>query len=611
MEMSRGVMTRWAAVALVLLAACLAPVLGGGETYKDGDPVRVVANKIGPYFNPTETYEYYSLPFCAPDKMEKESHNLGEILAGDRKVLTHYDIKFKVPNHGMRLCTKTLSLADLQKFQRAVDEDYYFEMLVDNLPVWAYVGLIHTPSLLSSPPSFPILGDFDEKSLENISAKRFLYTHLIFNIDYNGDRIVSAQVATSPSSRLDITDVDSEITVDFTYAVIWKESSVRYEDRVERYQKADFLPATVEIHWLSIINSFVLVILLTAFLAMIMVRVLHNDMRYLIADEEEEFGSEDESGWKLLHADVFRFPVNKTLFAAVLGAGTHLLCATVLLLLLALFAFSPGKKGSLPKVIAILYPLTAGTSGYVSASVYKQMGGFNWVWNTILTSVLFPGPLFIMFCICNSVAISYESTAALPFWTIVSVFATHLLMTFPLTVLGAIIGKRNAKPFEAPCRTSKVPRQTPHVPWHKSLAQVLVAGFLPFSAIYIEVHYIFTSIWGHKVYSLYGILFLAFVLLLTVTAAITVTLVYFQLAAEDHRWWWRSMLYGGSTGFFIYLYSFYYYSARSRMNGTLQTTFFFGYMLILSYGVTLMLGTVGFFSSLSFTKYIYKQLKLD
>lgn len=25
------------------------------------------------------------------------------------------------------------------------------------------------------------------------------------------------------------------------------------------------------------------------------------------------------------------------------------------------------------------------------------------------------------------------------------------------------------------------------------------AGFLPFSAIYIELHYIFSSIWGHKV----------------------------------------------------------------------------------------------------------------
>ena len=31
------------------------------------------------------------------------------------------------------------------------------------------------------------------------------------------------------------------------------------------------------------------------------------------------------------------------------------------------------------------------------------------------------------------------------------------------------------------------------------LSDVWRPGFLPFSAIYIELHYIFSSIWGHKV----------------------------------------------------------------------------------------------------------------
>jgi hypothetical protein len=31
------------------------------------------------------------------------------------------------------------------------------------------------------------------------------------------------------------------------------------------------------------------------------------------------------------------------------------------------------------------------------------------------------------------------------------------------------------------------------------VVQLFMAGFLPFSAIYIELHYIFNSIWGHKV----------------------------------------------------------------------------------------------------------------
>ncbi|CAK8986621.1 Transmembrane 9 superfamily member 3 (Endomembrane protein 9) (Transmembrane nine protein 3) (AtTMN3) [Durusdinium trenchii] len=582
---------------------------GSGGQYADRAKVQVVANKIGPYYNPSETYAYFSLPFCVPEHMEHHSHNLGEILSGDRKVVTAYDVQFKVPYEFRRLCKKTLSAEEVEAFQVAIDEDYYFEMLVDNLPVWGYVGVIQTPSaaaFLSNGEQLKPLEEID------ISSRRFLYTHLVFTISYNKDRIIGVSLTSSPERRVDITEA-KPVEVDFSYEVTWQETKVPFSERVEKYQKAEFLPATFEIHWLSIINSFVLVVLLTVFLAIILMRVLKNDFtRYMQADEEEEL-VEDESGWKQIHGDVFRFPENKNLFAAILGAGTHLLCTSLLVLVLALFSiFSPTKKGAISTVGFVLYALTSGTSGYVAVSMYMQMGGTKWVWNTILTAILFPGPLFCMFCVLNTIAISYDSTAALPFGTIMLVFCVYLLVTFPLTVLGAIMGKRHAKPFDAPCRTNKAARGVPDMPWYRGTAlQMLIAGFLPFSAIYIELHYIFSSIWGHKVYTLFGILFLALVMLLIVTCFITVALIYFQLAAEEHRWWWRSILYGGSSGFFVYLYSFFYYYERSKMSGLLQTSFYFGYMLIVSYAFFLILGTVGFFSSLTFVRSIYQQLKLD
>mmetsp|Transcript_15995 Transcript_15995/g.25064 ORF Transcript_15995/g.25064 Transcript_15995/m.25064 type:complete len:455 (+) Transcript_15995:542-1906(+) len=448
--------------------------------------------------------------------------------------------------------------------------------------------------------------------LKTLQAKKFIYTHLVFSIAYNGDRIISVNLTSPAERRLDITEI-KEYQADFTYQVTWHKTSVKYEDRVERYHKAEFLPATFEIHWLSIINSFVLVVLLTVFLVIILMRILKNDFtRYMETDEDNEFG-EDESGWKLIHGDVFRFPENKMLFTAILGAGTHLFCIACILLVLALFSiFSPTKKGAISTVVLILYALTAGSSGYVASFMYKQMGGTDWVWNTVLTASLFPAPLFLMFCVLNTIAITYDSTAALPFGTIMLVFLVYFFVTFPLTVIGAIIGKRRAKPFQAPCRTSKVPRQIPDAPWFRTTAiQIAVAGFLPFSAIYIELHYIFASIWGHKVYTLFGILFLAFIMLVIVTCFITIALIYFQLALEDHLWWWRSILYGGSTGFFVYLYSIFYYYERSSMSGLLQTSYFFGYMLVASYAFSLILGTVGFFASLTFVKSIYSAIKLD
>ena len=51
-----------------------------------------------------------------------------------------------------------------------------------------------------------------------------------------------------------------------------------------------------------------------------------------------------------------------------------------------------------------------------------------------------------------------------------------------------------------------------------------------------------------QVYTIYSILCIVFIILIIVTAFITVALTYFQLAVEDHRWWWRSFCCGGSTG---------------------------------------------------------------
>ena len=43
-------------------------------------------------------------------------------------------------------------------------------------------------------------------------------------------------------------------------------------------------------------------------------------------------------------------------------------------------------------------------------------------------------------------------------------------------------------------------REIPPLPWYRqTVPQMVMAGFLPFSAIYIELYYIFASVWGHKV----------------------------------------------------------------------------------------------------------------
>jgi hypothetical protein len=63
--------------------------------YKTEEPVKLWVNKVGPYNNPQETYNYYSLPFCQPS--ENPTHKwggLGEVLGGNELIDSQLEIKF-------------------------------------------------------------------------------------------------------------------------------------------------------------------------------------------------------------------------------------------------------------------------------------------------------------------------------------------------------------------------------------------------------------------------------------------------------------------------------------------------------------------------------------
>jgi hypothetical protein len=414
--------------------------------------------------------------------------------------------------------------------------------------------------------------------------------------------------------RVDITHPQDETIVKFSYSVEFHEDDTPWSQRLKRYADSRFVPSSFEIHWLSIINSFVLVLLLTAFLTIILLRVLKNDFsRYMELDDDAL--DEEESGWKLIHGDVFRFPSTPAFFCAAVGVGNQLIVLTLVHLVCALVGIiSTTRRGSIMAGVVVIYCLTSFVAGYTSIAMYRQMQGKSWVQCTLLTAALFPTPVVLVFSWVNSVALVKGSSSALPFTAILTVLALYVFISFPLTVLGAVMAKNYANPdFNAPTRTTKVAREIPsEVPWYRSRPfQVLIAGFLPFSAIYIELHYIFASMWGHQIYTLFGILLMAFLLLLTVTSFITVALLYFQLAREDHRWWWTTYINGGMTGLFIYVYSFYFYYYRSGMKGVLQGSFYFGYMFVVSLAFFLMLGAAGFQFSLVFVKYIYSRIKSD
>ena len=163
----------------------------------------------------------------------------------------------------------------------------------------------------------------------------------------------------------------------------------------------------MQIHWFSIINSILSVLLLTAILITIFMRALRRDFARYTTDDPA--ADDDESGWKYIHGDVFRFPEHRSLFCAFVGTGTQLLFLSVCIFVLALAGvFYPYNRGLLYTAQIVIYAMTTGVSGYVSAGLFRQMGGERWVRNIGLTVVIFAGPFFMAFCVLNTVAIGYR-----------------------------------------------------------------------------------------------------------------------------------------------------------------------------------------------------------
>ncbi|KAK6926575.1 Nonaspanin (TM9SF) [Dillenia turbinata] len=569
--------------------------------YNVGDLVPFFVNKVGPLKNPSETYQYYELPFCHPElspsicfaeRIIKKKESLGEVLNGDRLTSSLYELKFKEDEIEKILCQKKLGRDEVAKFRDAVVSDFYFQLYCDDLPLWGYIGKIEDESW----------------TLDGKGPKYYLFTHVNFDVLYNADQIIEVRAFSDPNHVVDITK-DIEVNLNFTYSVSWNATSAYFENRMKKYSRASLLPTQRKIHWFSFLNSVVIIVLSIGLLAMLFLQHLRNDMRRCSNGDEEE---DAEAGWKHIRGDVFRYPPYISLFCAILGSGTQFFTMACFLFVLSFVGvLYPYNRGALCTSLVVSYVLTSVVAGYTAASFYNKFADNGWGRSVILTGILYVGPLFLTVSFLNTVSISYGVTAALPFGTIMAILLIWIFVSIPLLILGGLIGSCFSSEFQVPFAPKRCPREIPKLAWYrKTPGQMLIGGLLPFSAIALELHNLCASIWGYKIYTLPIILLLTFVILIITVGILSVGFTYIQLSVEDHEWWWRSVLRGGSVAIFMFLYSVYFY-AKSSMRSFLQLTFFLGYNACMCYAFFLMLGAISFYVSLTFVRRIYHAVKSE
>ena len=612
--------------------------------------------------------DYYDhLPFCKPDVILSSAENLGEVLRGDRIYNSKYQIQMRTDESCKVLCKiDPLSSEDAEKLKAIIEDEYRVNMILDNLPVAIAKENIDQKTgeeYKTYDRGFPVGYQTDDEIFVN-NHVRFT---ILFHKDLETDlvRVVGFEVepmsikheydtekefneayprletCTKPQSAEDFSPSSSTVSpfdinnsnnndgndgigspqalaageeIIFTYDVRFKMSDIRWASRWDTYLSMQ----DQQIHWFSIVNSVMILLFLSGMVAVIMIRTLrrditnYNQLDQMLLDDATMSQDAEETGWKLVHGDVFRPPKMAGTLAVYVGSGAQLFGMSFVLMIFAVAGFlSPANRGSLMTAMLLLFCSMGIVGGYVAGRFAKTFQILAWKSVTIRTALMFPGVAAIIFFCLNLLVWGQRSSGAAPFGTLLALVFLWFGISVPLVFAGSYFGyKKDAA--EAPVRTNKIPRQVPPQPWFiRHTFAVLVGGILPFGAVFIELFFILTSLWLNQVYYIFGVLFIVFAILVLTCAEIAIVLCYFHLCSEDHRWQWRSFFTCASSSLYVFLYSAYYFYMNLDIEKTVPSIMYFSYMGLLSYGFGILTGTIGFIACYVFVRVIYGAVKID
>ncbi|KAL3535105.1 hypothetical protein ACH5RR_003566 [Cinchona calisaya] len=632
---------RWISVSIVLVGLFFATAnsfyLPGvaPQDFVKGDDLKVKVNKL----TSTKTqlpYSYYSLPYCPPETIVDSAENLGEVLRGDRIENSRYVFHMREPQMCNIVCHVVLDAKTAKEFKEKINDEYRVNMILDNLPLVQPIKRSDQEPIVYQHGYYVGLKGLYAGSKEE---KQFINNHLSFTVKYHKDtqsdaaRIVGFEVkpfsvkheydgawndnvrlsTCDPHAKRTVTSADPPQEVEdkkeiiFTYDVEFQETDVKWASRWDTY----LLMADDQIHWFSIVNSLMIVLFLSGMVAMIMLRTLYRDIsKYNQLETQEE--AQEETGWKLVHGDVFRPPTNSDMLCVYVGTGVQFFGMILVTMIFALLGFlSPSNRGGLMTAMLLLWVFMGLFAGYASTRLYKMFKGTEWKRIALRTSFMFPGIVFVIFFVLNALIWGEKSSGAVPFGTMFALVFLWFGISVPLVFVGSYVGFKKPA-IEDPVKTNKIPRQIPEQAWYMNpIFSILIGGILPFGAVFIELFFILTSIWLHQFYYIFGFLFLVFVILIVTCAEITIVLCYFQLCSEDYLWWWRSYLTAGSSALYLFLYAAFYFFTKLEITKPVSGILYFGYMLIASYAFFVLTGAIGFYACFWFTRLIYSSVKID
>lgn len=406
-------------------------------------------------------------------------------------------------------------------------------------------------------------------------------------------------------------EVVKDARVVYTFDVYWEESDISWASRWDAYLN---MPGG-RVHWFSILNSLMVVLVMSSIVAMIMMRTIRRDLqRYegLLGDAGNDM---EESGWKMVSGDVFRPPKNAVLLCVQIGSGVQIITSAFATLFFAALGFlSPASRGALLTALMVMYLLLAVAAGFASVWLWGIIHRSYEGWYAVAWRVAcyFPGISLLLLSVLNVLIHHTGSSGAIPLGAFFSLVSLWFLVSIPLCFSGGMIAAKQPI-ITYPTRTNQIPRHVPPPHW-ASHPYVLfaAAGLLPFGTIFVELYFAMTSIWQGYFYYIFGFCFVVGALTVIITIEVAIVTTYVQLCAEDYQWWWRSFFRGGSLAIYMAIYAVgFLVNTLHLLSGSLSVLLYLSYMVLILWAVYLAMGTVGFASSFLFTYKIFASVKAD
>ena len=506
---------------------------------------------------PSESYSFNDIPLCSGKRNYKYIMGLANIISGIEPLDSGMPIYYLQDSNTKVFCKQNLSPDQFSMLEHSIQLGVLAEFYIDNLPIWVDIGKVY----------------------DGI----YLFTTYHLTIHYNSKNII--KVSIQPDNPILIYDIENErLTItnfSLSFSVTWIPTEKSVKNRMNAYYENEVFNASI--HWFSLLNNGVIILIVCGVILLLMYRTLSNDFK--------KYNSEGifdiPSGWKQIRNEIWQLPVGNFLFIAMACIGVEI---SVVFISMILFKISESHNEDNALSIVIFF------SGYIGGYISSNLNQSNkrWITSTIFASCFIPILIWII----------------IGLYTFIGIYIpiNHFIASFGNIVL-FLIAAWTQKIVNINGSRINYPLVMKKKKWyHENTFLISIGGFLPFICIALELNYFLASFLTYQYYYMYIFALLSIVQVYICEGCIGIVISYIVVNTEDHRWQWTSFLAGGSLGIYIWIYAIYFYLFR---NGIVGVYIFALHITFICIFVCLATGATAYFSARVFLYKLYDQVKID